>query len=125
MKHAVFMRDVYISSYANLVLLQRLYTQLENRRWAKSRKEFLTKELREKGKLTCHYCHKSNLKMGAKKRHEQATVDHVLAQSEGGDRYDHSNFVVCCNSCNAKKSNVTIKSFLESTYLKVKLSGNS
>jgi 5-methylcytosine-specific restriction endonuclease McrA len=124
MKHTVFMDDVHVSSYANLVLLQRLYTQLENRRWVKERKAFLIRELNEKGKLVCHYCHRDNLKLKSPKRHEQATVDHVLAKSAGGDAYDPANFVVCCNSCNQRKASHSVLDFMNSKYIKNKKQSN-
>jgi 5-methylcytosine-specific restriction endonuclease McrA len=114
------MEDVHISSYANLVLLQHLYTQLEHRRWVKERKSFLTKELASKGTLTCHYCHKPNLKLKSTKRHEQATVDHVVAKSVGGNAFCQSNFVVCCNSCNQRKASQNALDFLNSKYIKNK-----
>lgn len=117
------MEDVHISSYANLVLLQRLYTQLENRRWAKSRKEFLNKELREKGKLTCHYCQRQ-VKINPVLKCEQATVDHVVAKSAGGDEFCPSNFAVCCFGCNKRKASHSALDFLNSTYIKKKRQTN-
>ena len=118
------MEDVHISSYANLVLLQRLYTQMEDNHWSKSRKEFLVNELRNKGNLTCYYCGKPDLQLKSDSRHQQATVDHVLAQSEGGDRYDHNNFVVCCSSCNKRKASYSALDFLDSKYIKTKRQTN-
>ena len=56
MKHTVHMDDVHVSSYANLILLQRLYAQMERKRWAKERQDFLHNELNTKGSLCCYYC---------------------------------------------------------------------
>jgi 5-methylcytosine-specific restriction endonuclease McrA len=122
-KHTVLMKDVHISSYANLVLLQQVYTQLENRRWAKERKSFLMHELSTKGKLVCHYCMR-DLKLKAPKRHEQATVDHIVPKSVGGDPYSHSNFVVCCNSCNQRKGSHSALNFSNGQYIKNKIQTN-
>lgn len=111
------MDDVHISSYANLVLLQRLYTQIESNRWSKVRKQFLEKELHTHKKLACYYCNNSKLKLKSNKRHEQATVDHIIPKSIGGDAFDQNNFVVCCNACNKKKSNMNADNFMNSKYL--------
>ena len=88
MKHVVYTEDVHIQSYANLVLLQRLYTQIESNRWSKVRKQFLEEELRKHNKLTCYYCNNSKLKLKSNKRHEQATVDHIIPRSGGGEEFN-------------------------------------
>jgi len=116
MKHIVHMDDVHISSYANLVLLQRLYAQMERKRWATSRNDFLKLELENKNKLICFYCNKE-LKYKSLHRNDQATVDHYKAKSEGGNSFDHNNFVVCCNACNKKKASMDADKFMNSKYL--------
>ena len=110
------MDDVHISSYANLVLLQRLYAQMERKRWATSRNDFLKEELENKNKLICFYCEKE-LKYKSLHRNDQATVDHYKAKSEGGNSFDHNKFVVCCNACNKKKSSMDADKFMNSKYL--------
>ena len=120
MKHIVHMDDVHISSYANLVLLQRLYTQIESNRWSKVRKQFLEKELHTHKKLTCYYCNTSELKLKSNKRHEQATVDHIIPKSGGGEEFSSSNFVVCCSNCNKKKASNTFDEFVNSKYIQKK-----
>ena len=116
------MDDVHISSYANLVLLQRLYSQIENSQWAIERKRFLRKQLREHKTLKCFYCKKDNLKLRTIKKGEQATVDHYIPKSVGGDQFSPSNFVVCCHSCNRAKGSKTPEEFLRSDYIKKKTS---
>ena len=120
MKHVVYTEDVHIQSYANLILLQRLYTQIESNRWSKVCKQFLEKELDKHKKLTCYYCNNSNLKLKSNKRHEQATVDHIIPKSEGGEEFNSSNFVVCCSNCNKKKSSKTFDEFINSKYIQKK-----
>ena len=121
MKHVVYgAGSVRANSYANLVLLQRAYSQLEHRRWAKERSKFLNAEIKKNGKLVCAYCGKSDLKLKSAKRHLQATVDHVVPKSKGGDPFGHENFVVSCNSCNKKKASFDATAFKESTYIKRK-----
>jgi len=110
------MDDVHISSYANLVLLQRLYAQMERKRWSISRNSFIKEELKNKNKLVCFYCEKE-LKYKSLHRNDQATVDHYKAKSIGGDAFDQNNFVVCCNACNKKKSNMNADNFMNSKYL--------
>lgn len=111
---------MHISSYANLVLLNRLYAQLERRAWTKARESFLKEELAKKSKLTCYYCNRDDLKLKSKRRCQQATVDHVIAKSLGGAHADKSNFVVCCDSCNRKKGSEELQNFLTSKYLQFK-----
>ena len=120
-RHDITMATVDRTSYANLILLQRRYAQLENRCWMRSRKNFLAEELQKHGTLTCHYCGRTNLKLKSKRRCEQATVDHVVAKSNGGDPYDRENFAVCCASCNKKKASKTADDFINSKYLKTKI----
>jgi len=120
MKHIIHMDDVHVSSYANLILLQRLYAQMERKRWAKERQDFLHNELNTKGSLCCYYCLRDGLELKSKKRHEQATVDHIIAKSLGGDQFSHTNFVVCCDSCNRRKGTMSPQEFVNSKYLKEK-----
>lgn len=114
------MDDVHVSSYANLVLLNKLYSTIENSRWAKERMDFLLNELTSKGSLCCFYCNKDGLRLSSDKKHEQATVDHIIAKSLGGDQFSHTNFVVCCDSCNRAKGTMSREEFINSKYLKNK-----
>lgn len=114
------MDEVHISSYANLVLMHKTYSQMESKRFHRARNAFLKAELHKHGKLTCFYCHRSDLKLKATKKGEQATVDHYVPKSEGGEPFDPANFVVCCHSCNHRKSSMDAHKFLTSKYLKKK-----
>jgi 5-methylcytosine-specific restriction endonuclease McrA len=116
-KHHIFIKDVEASTHAASVLLNRVYDQMERSDWTKSRKSFLEEELNKHGKLVCHYCQCSNLKLKSQKKNEIATVDHVHATSNGGNLLDHNNFVVSCAGCNRKKSNLTVEEFESSKYL--------
>jgi 5-methylcytosine-specific restriction endonuclease McrA len=120
MKHTVLIDDVQVNSYANLVLLNKVYSKMEQTRWRKARQEFLQEELKNKGSLRCFYCQKDNLKIEESKRQNKATVDHVVPKSNGGDKFSHTNFVVCCDSCNRRKGSMTSEEFLNSKYLKTK-----
>ncbi len=121
MRHSVHKPDtVHVSSYANLVLLNMVYSSLERREWIKARKAFLKEQLEKHGKLICFYCNRSDLKFKSKKRHEQATVDHLVAKSLGGHASDKANFLVCCNSCNHRKGSEELQKFLDSKYLQNK-----
>jgi 5-methylcytosine-specific restriction endonuclease McrA len=92
---------------------------MESKRWNRSKNAFL-KEQASKGPLTCFYCGNSNLKRQSTKRAEQATVDHYIPKSVGGDPFSASNFVVCCHSCNQKKASMTPEEFIKSDYIKNK-----
>lgn len=119
MKHIIHIDDVHISSYAHLVLLNKVYSVMESKRWNRAKNSFLREESK-KGPLTCFYCNKTNLKRSATKRGEQATVDHYIPKSVGGDPFSSSNFVVCCHSCNQKKASTTPEEFINSDYIKKK-----
>jgi len=91
--------------------------------WLDFREEFLLEEQKKMGgNLKCHYCPKDHLEIGGKrpedlaannKNKRLATVDHVLATSEGGKKYDKSNMVVSCRKCNGKKSNKSYEDFVD------------
>jgi 5-methylcytosine-specific restriction endonuclease McrA len=119
MKHIIHMDEVHVSSYANLVLLNKTYASMESKRWNRARRLFLS-EQRKKGSLKCFYCKKDNLKLRSLARKDQATVDHYVPKSGGGDKFSSSNFVVCCHSCNQRKGNMTPYEFLNSSYIKKK-----
>ncbi len=114
--------EVHIQSYANLVLMQRVYSNLEQRAWLKARNAFLKEELAKHGKLVCHYCGRDDLKLkAATKKEHQATVDHIIPQSKGGDRFDKSNFAVCCHTCNRRKASEPAEEFKNSRYIAKKI----
>ena len=119
MRHTIHSDDVHIQSYAHLVLLNKTYSTMESKRWNRAKNAFLTKESK-KGPLTCFYCNKSGLKRNITKRGEQATVDHYIPKVNGGNAFSPSNFVVCCHSCNQKKSSMTPEEFMNSDYIKKK-----
>lgn len=118
MKHVVYMNDVHVSSYANLVLLERLYKQIENSQWQQQRASFLYNTLNLTGKLQCKYCRRSNLKIKSRNKYEQATVDHIIPKSMGGNEFSHSNFAVCCLNCNLTKATKSEQEFVSSKYIK-------
>lgn len=69
------------------------------------------KELGEAGKV-CHYCKRNDLDYLADQRADNlATLDHVLALSQGGELYDKKNLVVACRKCNHSKGNKDVKDF--------------
>ena len=117
MKHTVHIKDVPANCHAASVLLNRLYSLLEQRHERKACKKFLQEELKKHGTLVCYYCGKSDLKLKTDKQHEHATVDHFIPKSKGGDPWDHANFVVCCNSCNKKKASHDADVFKCSKYI--------
>jgi 5-methylcytosine-specific restriction endonuclease McrA len=100
-------------SYANSVLLNRHYYQLDPESPCNSWKikvkfhiEFLKKRKKERGSLICVYCGKSGLQIQGINQTVpikiMATVDHFIPSSKGGDS-GHSNMVVSCSRCNNKK----------------------
>jgi len=62
------------------------------------------------GGLTCALCGKKGLKYrGAKRRREQATLDHIVEIVNGGCWHDPNNFQVVCYACNANKNHLMQK----------------
>lgn len=121
MKHLVIVEPTSARPYSNLVLLNKFYSWLESLAWAKFKKSFIKKELKEKGKLVCAYCGRENLtEVGPITN--IATVDHVIPRSKGG-KDEFSNVVVCCFGCNKSKSDQSVEDFKSSKYLIRKLSG--
>jgi 5-methylcytosine-specific restriction endonuclease McrA len=41
-----------------------------------------------------------------------ATIDHVIPLSKGGNKYDESNLVIACKTCNKKKGSMSVEEFL-------------
>lgn len=120
MKHDVRIKDAPANSHANLVLLNRTYTLIEQRQWWKARNGFLSEQLQKHGKLECHYCHRDDLTLENGAGGRQATVDHKKPISAGGKEFDKSNFAVCCHSCNSKKGSSEIETFVNGKYLMTK-----
>ena len=117
MKHNVLIKNVTPDCYAAAVLLRKVYKQIERSAWEKAREAFLDEELKKHGTLTCHYCHRKELKRKGGPMKDRATVDHVRDTSNGGDLIDKRNFVVSCDACNRKKSNTLVENFEASKYL--------
>lgn len=117
MKHTVHFEDVPANCYAALILLHKAYKQMERKKWNKSRDAFLDIELGKHGVLTCHYCNRSGLNRSGGKQRDKATIDHIVSRSVGGEECNHANFVVSCDGCNRKKSDLTKEEFMTSKYL--------
>ena len=120
MKHFIHISEIWASSYANLVMLQRLYKNLEEKSWHKARTQYLKLVVKTHGELKCHYCNRTNLKLISSKRHDQVTVDHIIPTSRGGSLTDFNNLVVCCNRCNNNKAALPVDEFMASKYIETK-----
>ena len=59
--------------------------------WRATRLAVLTRDL-----WTCGYC-------GCELHGDDATVDHVVARTNGGSEYDTSNLKAACSRCNSRK----------------------
>ncbi len=105
-------------SMAEMVLLQDQLAEEERASWANRAQKtkdfrqsdewrklrfqlFAENQKKNEGKILCEYCGRvCNRKF---EDAAQATVDHIVPLSEGGDGFDRSNLIVCCRRCNRAK----------------------
>jgi 5-methylcytosine-specific restriction endonuclease McrA len=122
--HNVYVSEPHIKSYTSYVLLRNYlllkdvdYIENENRKRVEFSRQYLRKQLKINGCLTCKYCGKTNLIIEEEDmkvpRRKMATTDHVVPVSKGGAVYDEKNVVVACYHCNSKKSNLDLEDFLK------------
>lgn len=111
--------EPHINSQASFILLKKYYEKQSFpyssnnlkkgwRVWLTFRNRFLRKVLKKEGCLICAYCGLQNLDRNVNNPNSygrEATIDHVHPISKGGNKFDESNLVVSCLSCNSKKSN--------------------
>ena len=67
---------------------------------------FKKRLLKKIGGATCFYCSSYLNK-------EEITLDHKIPLSKGGDLTDQDNIILCCQSCNQLKSNLSFEEFME------------
>jgi len=127
--HLVRGLDPHIQSVASYLLLKNFYKIRERkegrtavpewRRWLTFRNKYLRRQRRlSKGNLVCAYCEAEYLDPNKnnpfrKRNRKIATVDHILATSKGGSKYDEKNMCVCCDSCNNGKKDKDAEVFLK------------
>ena len=75
-------------------------------------KEFLI----ENGEASCLYCE-------TKLNNENATADHIIPISEGGNN-TQVNLIVCCKDCNNERGNIEFKTYLSTKNKKYKKQDN-
>jgi len=91
--------------------------------WLDIREVYLKRIQKENnGNLRCDYCGREYLDIGGKrpqdlevnnKNKNLATVDHIIAKVDGGDKYNEDNMCVACKKCNGKKGKLTLENFLD------------
>jgi 5-methylcytosine-specific restriction endonuclease McrA len=114
------------------ILLNREYKPCEiRRRKYKHLKNFVVIGLKYSGKnvkrRTSGYAktfidtHKNSecLYCGSKLNHDNATADHIVPISNGGNN-TQVNLIVCCNDCNSERGNIEFKKFLKVKNKKIK-----
>jgi len=114
-EHTVLIEEPHIQSLAAGVKLNRYYRKLDPMRsmhnvrvWLKYRANHLKEEKIRMGSLICRYCGKRDLLKEVpdkSKRAMQATLDHIVPLSKGGDKFSKDNIVIACYPCNSKKKN--------------------
>ncbi len=90
--------------------------------WLEFREEYLKEVLAKEGDLVCKYCGKPHLEIGGRtpkdlilnnKNPNLATVDHIQALANDGDKYKKANLCVACKKCNWKKGHMPVDAFIE------------
>lgn len=88
--------------------------------WLEFREIFLKKILERDGDLVCKYCGKVHLEIGGRtpedlkannKNPNLATIDHIKALSQEGERYNEENLTVACKKCNRDKGSKPVEDF--------------
>lgn len=109
MRPKVLMTSPVPSSRASLLLLNRSLAKQELQERLQFRSEVFAERSDPNLGLVCVYCGKPHLvesvhdNRGRAKLHFLATLDHVLAVSNGGEVFDRDNVVVSCFPCNQAK----------------------
>lgn len=97
--------------------------------WLEFRENYLKEVLAKEGDLVCKYCGKPHLEIGGRtpedleinnKNPNLATVDHIIALDNGGEKYDKNNLCVACKKCNGKKGTKSIELFKKIFFQKLK-----
>jgi len=113
-QHNILVHNPHPKSLAALVLLTKKLAPrpISYKTWLKYRKWFLRRHLREHKKLICFYCGSGPLKAQTDSEKELATLDHVKPLSKGGERFNSSNIVVACFTCNSRKKDKDVEEFI-------------
>lgn len=99
--------------------------------WLEFREKYLVKTFMATGDLVCAYCGRPHLEIGGRNPEDLhknnrnpnlATIDHITALSNGGNKYDENNLCVSCKKCNNKKNNKDVEAFKAKIQNKKKLS---
>jgi len=132
--HLIDVSEPHIQSPASYLLLKNIYKLRERkegrtavpewRRWLTYRNKYLKKQKKlNKGNLVCSYCGTQYLDANTnnpfrKRERRDATVDHIVAQANGGDKYSEDNMCVCCSGCNGRKKDLSVEEFKRRDALK-------
>lgn len=112
-EHTILVKEPNVQSLAALVLLTKKLAPKKTmyRCWLKYRAWYLKQHMLLFGNLSCFYCGKQSLKKQSNSNTDLATLDHVKPISKGGDKFNSSNIVIACYSCNQRKRNMPVEMF--------------
>lgn len=113
----VLVSEPVLQSRAALVLLKknllRKVAYFGYQGWLRFRWETLNKWAKN-NPLICFYCKKGPLEIESDNQKILATLDHVVPISQyKGSKFDLTNIVVACYSCNVNKKDKSVKEFLK------------
>jgi 5-methylcytosine-specific restriction endonuclease McrA len=110
----VFLHDPHIASRASYLLLKAHYTELILAEWEEFRNEIFDEFEAIHHTLSCCYCNKTNLvreiidPCNKDQLKTLATIEHIVALSKGGKKYDKTNCTIACFPCNNRRKNKAI-----------------
>lgn len=133
-QHIIFSTAPHIQSLAaglllrNELMLQDVnYLNSDFLSWLEFREQYLKKQLELHGALICAYCGKPHLEIGGRtpkdlflnnKNPNLATIDHITALANGGEKYNEKNLCVSCKKCNRKKGTKSVEKFMKNKNVK-------
>jgi 5-methylcytosine-specific restriction endonuclease McrA len=107
----VFVEYPHRESRASYLLLRDQLVKVMIDEWEVFRNQIFDDYEAQHHTLTCHYCKRSGLVREIQDPCDRsqlktlATIDHIVALSKGGKKYDRENCRISCSPCNNKRGN--------------------
>ncbi|MDD5650641.1 MAG: HNH endonuclease [Candidatus Nanoarchaeia archaeon] len=109
----VFVEEPFVQSRASYLFLRDQMQKIVMEEWETFRNEIFDEFEAIHGELICQYCGAEHLvreildPCDKAQLKTLATIDHIVALSLGGSKWDKSNCTIACHPCNNHKKNKT------------------